>query len=248
MKRMGVGGKANLAGALVLALGMPLSLAPVACGGDESSGGTDTDGTGSSGGPAPFPTTRDTNVDTFTTFPDDDDDDPFPDDDDDDPFPDDDDDEPDDDDDDDDDDTAGDTGGATAGDTVDPDPTGDPGDGSDSEGGDPTGDGPDGGDCCEVHEEPGCEVDEIEACVCEEDGFCCDDTWDAICTVLVVTQGCGNCPGIGGGGDCCEPNGSPGCEDDEVQACVCEMDVACCLDGWDRLCVDQVEGGECGTC
>lgn len=107
--------------------------------------------------------------------------------------------------------------------------------------------GMDAGDCCEPHVASGCEVDDVQSCVCDEDPFCCDRSWDPICTVLVVTQSCGSCSNIGGDGDCCMAGETPGCDDNEVEACVCEMDTACCLDTWDMLCVQLVEAG-CGQC
>jgi hypothetical protein len=41
----------------------------------------------------------------------------------------------------------------------------------------------DGGDCCVPHDETGCEVDEVEDCVCVDlgDDFCCTFTWDQAC-------------------------------------------------------------------
>ena len=47
----------------------------------------------------------------------------------------------------------------------------------------------------------------------------------------------------GGGtfeGECCDPNGTPGCNDPDISACVCGIDEVCCMDevGWDQTCVD----------
>jgi hypothetical protein len=84
--------------------------------------------------------------------------------------------------------------------------------------------------------------------VCQTDDFCCTTVWDVVCTVQVVTLGCAECEGIGGGGDCCAPNGSPGCDDDAVEACVCESDYLCCTSDWDMLCVDAVTMDGCGGC
>lgn len=47
--------------------------------------------------------------------------------------------------------------------------------------------------------------------------------------------------------DCCE-EGSAGCADDDVSACVCAIDPYCCLAAWDELCVIIVEAGGCGDC
>lgn len=105
----------------------------------------------------------------------------------------------------------------------------------------------DPGDCCESHpDETGCENAGVETCVCEMDAGCCDLTWDDACVVGVVIYGCGECEGIGGDGDCCEAHGNPGCDDDEIEACVCAMDIACCNDQWDQICVDEVAELRCG--
>ncbi len=107
----------------------------------------------------------------------------------------------------------------------------------------------DPGNCCEAHpDEVGCENEGVEACVCENDPQCCDLTWDDACVVGVVIYGCGQCEGIGGDGDCCEAHDNPGCDDDEIEACVCAMDIACCNAEWDQICVDQVAELRCGMC
>jgi hypothetical protein len=40
---------------------------------------------------------------------------------------------------------------------------------------------PTSGDCCVSHNYTGCEVPDIEDCVCALDGFCCSNSWDGIC-------------------------------------------------------------------
>lgn len=44
------------------------------------------------------------------------------------------------------------------------------------------------GNCCETDHGAGCEVEDIEVCVCAADPFCCDIDWDGICVneVLIV--------------------------------------------------------------
>ena len=50
------------------------------------------------------------------------------------------------------------------------------------------------GNCCTPHDAPGCDVPEIEACVCaEEDGYCCNNPWDQECVGHVA-----NCAGFEG--------------------------------------------------
>lgn len=114
---------------------------------------------------------------------------------------------------------------------------------------DPTGDPPDAGMCCEPQQNaPGCDDDAVTSCVCAQDPFCCDDQWDEICVVAVVIHGCGTCEGVGGDGDCCAANDTPGCDDDEIEACVCAADSQCCLEAWDDTCALGVEFEQCGTC
>lgn len=110
------------------------------------------------------------------------------------------------------------------------------------------GDGGRGGECCMEQNAGGCGGGPVERCVCAEDDFCCTTAWDEVCTVQVVILGCGTCPGIGGDGDCCAANGTPGCDDDAVESCVCAQDIVCCTQDWDQLCVDAVEGSSCGQC
>ncbi|MDC0666838.1 hypothetical protein [Nannocystis radixulma] len=57
-------------------------------------------------------------------------------------------------------------------------------------------------DCCLAHGAPGCADDAVEACVCDEDPFCCgleNGNWDETCVANVNTHGCGTCdaPGTG---------------------------------------------------
>lgn len=41
-----------------------------------------------------------------------------------------------------------------------------------------------------------------------------------------------------GGSGCCEVHGTPGCNEPEVQACVCKALAECCVFTWDEPCVD----------
>lgn len=49
-------------------------------------------------------------------------------------------------------------------------------------------------------------------------------------------------------GDCCTAAKGIGCADEMVEACVCDVDPACCEKGWDELCVVRVEQLGCGGC
>lgn len=49
------------------------------------------------------------------------------------------------------------------------------------------------GDCCTTHA-AGCSAASIEACVCNQDAYCCDTAWDSLCVGEVETFGCATCP------------------------------------------------------
>jgi hypothetical protein len=49
------------------------------------------------------------------------------------------------------------------------------------------------GSCCETHATSGCEDAEAEACVCDEDPYCCSTAWDSLCVAEVESLGCGQC-------------------------------------------------------
>jgi hypothetical protein len=134
--------------------------------------------------------------------------------------------------------------GTTTGDTsdtIDPSTSSDPTNASESDTSNP------GGACCEVQDMPGCGDANVEACVCASESFCCDVEWDVVCTVQTVLLGCAECPGIGGDGDCCAEHGNPGCDDEQVEQCVCNEDYVCCVDPWDDICVD-IAMNVCAAC
>lgn len=45
-------------------------------------------------------------------------------------------------------------------------------------------------------------------------------------------------PTGGGGGGCCEIHDGPGCDEPDVETCVCGRDPSCCVFAWDQVCVD----------
>ncbi|MEX1367618.1 MAG: hypothetical protein AB1Z98_31100 [Nannocystaceae bacterium] len=92
--------------------------------------------------------------------------------------------------------------------------------------------------CCNPHMSTGCDVPEVQACVCGLDPFCCDNEWDAQC-VDEANNDCGGCMGPGGPGDCCMANGTPGCDDAGIEACVCASLPSCCGVEWQPACVDE---------
>eukprot|EP01095_Lingulamoeba_sp_RSL-Kostka_P003532 TRINITY_DN14508_c0_g1_i1.p1 TRINITY_DN14508_c0_g1~~TRINITY_DN14508_c0_g1_i1.p1 ORF type:complete len:506 (-),score=137.87 TRINITY_DN14508_c0_g1_i1:156-1673(-) len=55
---------------------------------------------------------------------------------------------------------------------------------------------------------------------------------------------CGECTEAG----CCTVHENPECEHYSVTACVCDVHMSCCTDGWTQLCVDTIESNNCGFC
>lgn len=111
--------------------------------------------------------------------------------------------------------------------------------------------------CCDAHSTPGCDDTAVQDCVCAVDDFCCGDdpdgegVWDSVCVNRVGSTLCAAaCNPDDDDGPCCEDNGTPGCEINTVEACVCAMDDECCNGplGWDFICVDEIAEFECGTC
>lgn len=119
---------------------------------------------------------------------------------------------------------------------------------SETVGGSSTGPVPDPDDCCAPHPAIGCTDAKVEACVCELDRFCCEEEWDAECVAKVDAFGCGECDPNFDAGDCCTPNGTPGCDDPVQTECLCALDEFCCATEWDHVCVDLLSESGCGDC
>ena len=116
---------------------------------------------------------------------------------------------------------------------------------------------------CEAHEGAGCDGCLCEDCVCGEDAFCCEETWDDSCVALCqdTCGGCGapcypSCPGgfcgeDGCGGTCACPGAQDACVEG---ACVCQpacTDRECGADGCEGYCGFCPQGEVCredGTC
>ena len=100
----------------------------------------------------------------------------------------------------------------------------------------------DGGDasCCNAHAGNGCEDPDCENAVCISAPLCCSDGWGSACAEL-ANDSCEVCGGggPGGSGDCCIANGTPGCEDPAIEACVCAIDGFCCDVFWDGICANE---------
>jgi hypothetical protein len=90
--------------------------------------------------------------------------------------------------------------------------------------------------CCVSTPTPGCAEEDVEACVCALDTYCCDGAWDNVCVDQAIDNCDANCGGVGG--DCCEPQANPGCGNENVAACVCDQDSYCCEQAWDQSCVN----------
>lgn len=106
---------------------------------------------------------------------------------------------------------------------------------------------PPAGDCCASHSTPGCDDATVQACVCDMDPFCCGTAWDSIC-VGEANSPCGACGGTTTE-DCCTVHSTIGCEDANVQSCVCGMDSFCCTYSWDSICAGEAAndcGADCG--
>ncbi len=75
--------------------------------------------------------------------------------------------------------------------------------------------------------------------ICAVDPSCCDTAWDVGCKDMAI-QTCANC-GSPAAGDCCQPNGSPGCDDLVCCGLVCESDPFCCQFMWDEICANEAQ-------
>ena len=54
--------------------------------------------------------------------------------------------------------------------------------------------------------------------------------------------------GPSGSNGCCEAHASPGCNEPEVQLCVCEAQASCCVFEWDEICVQLAQNDCAATC
>jgi len=122
--------------------------------------------------------------------------------------------------------------------------------------------------CTPTDGSSGCPADKnVEACVCEQDPYCCETEWDSLCAGEVQTYGCGFCgasadasggtetsktdagpPDTAGATNaCCTTSQKPGCVDKVIEACVCKEDAYCCNTAWDSMCASEVGSQSCGT-
>ncbi len=107
------------------------------------------------------------------------------------------------------------------------------------------------GTCPAVCGDGECNLDAGESCKnCIVDcGPCPSACGDGQCT---SDESCVVCPGDCGPcqGDCCAANGTIGCQEIDIQVCVCEMDSYCCDVQWDAICANEAAdacGANCGV-
>ena len=100
------------------------------------------------------------------------------------------------------------------------------------------------GDPCEPNFSPASNNKRCCNAVCAIDPVCCDSTWDLECVRLartVPTCPCGadwDC-GDPCAGDCCIPNFTPKCNDEDCCDSVCAQDSFCCDNEWDLTCASM---------
>jgi len=97
-------------------------------------------------------------------------------------------------------------------------------------------------DCCQATTSKGCGREDVQACVCADDPYCCASQWDALCVAEVSSFECGSC------GNACTARPDPGARSAAMEACVCPQDPYCCDVAWDAICVNEVTTLGCGTC
>lgn len=61
---------------------------------------------------------------------------------------------------------------------------------------DPPGNAPQTDACCVAHPGTGCEDEAVQECVCAEDDYCCEGSWDQGCVNAVIDRECGSCSAI----------------------------------------------------
>jgi hypothetical protein len=105
-------------------------------------------------------------------------------------------------------------------------------------------------DCCTPQGAamPLCNDPTVVACVCGQDPFCCDTSWDGICVNAAISacglEGCDTPPPV----SCCVASNAPGCVDEPTTTNVCAMMPGCCTETWTQACADAaIEAGFCDS-
>lgn len=65
---------------------------------------------------------------------------------------------------------------------------------------------------------------------------------------ILYTNGLEGVSVVSASTDCCYGNGTPGCDDPAIEACVCAIDPYCCSTQWDQQCADEVDSFGCAVC
>lgn len=97
------------------------------------------------------------------------------------------------------------------------------------------------GPCCQDHETQGCDDEDCCNAVCKADSFCCDTRWDIMCVAAALELCPQVCPAnkaCPGEGSCCEPDTTPGCDDEDCCNLICSNDSYCCDIVWDSKCAE----------
>ena len=106
------------------------------------------------------------------------------------------------------------------------------------------------GSCCIPNGTPKCDDEDCCDAVCADDSYCCDVEWDLVCAGMALndsdcTGPMDSCPspecGDPDAGDCCFPNGTPGCSDATCCQDVCDDDPFCCDSNWDTSCAQRAQ-------
>lgn len=93
-------------------------------------------------------------------------------------------------------------------------------------------------DCCSTSASSGCADATVAACVCAGDPFCCSTEYDESCVTSAVSRCQLDCDDRAPTSDCCTGSDVPGCTLPEVEACICDIDPACCVLRFDQNCIN----------
>jgi hypothetical protein len=101
-------------------------------------------------------------------------------------------------------------------------------------------------DCCTTSATAGCNDATVAACVCAGDPFCCSAEYDDSCVTNAISRCALDCDDRAPTSDCCTPSDVPGCTLPDVQACICDIDPACCVLRFDQNCIN-IGTSQCGS-
>jgi hypothetical protein len=77
--------------------------------------------------------------------------------------------------------------------------------------------------------------------ICDNDPFCCANTWDQLCVDQVDTLCAGSCTGGACSHDECQQGGPLEAACSTCATDVCDLDGFCCSTDWDQQCVSEAE-------